>query len=387
MKRSLSLVFAFALAIPLASLGTGPALAQQEVKIIDTAELSGPGAPSGTNFQKGADLATQEINASGGILGRKIALTHIDNQSNPGTAKAVVTKAIDEDPYVILGPIFSGDVMVTMSAVDQAGIPQIMGGEAAPLTQQGYHYTFRTSLSQSAAMPKLASYLAGDAGVKSIAVVYVNNDFGKGGHDAMLPELAKRNVKVLADISTEQGQLDFSNVAVAVAKSGADALFAYLNEEESARLLIELRKQGYPKPIYGETVLISNKVIQLAGDAANGTKGHVGLSADAPNPLVKAFAAKFKKAYGFDTDHNGIKGYFAVYLVKAITEKIGKFDRKLFAETLRGAKLSTKDYPGLLIDTTFDQKGDIDRESYLVEVKDGKQVIIKTLPPLGAAFK
>ncbi len=387
MKHSLSLVLALALAVPLAPLGAASAQAQQEVKIIDTVELSGPGAPSGTNFQKGADLATQEINAAGGILGRKIALTHIDNQSNPGTAKAVVTKAIDEDPYVILGPIFSGDVMVTMAAVDQAGIPQIMGGEAAPLTEQGYHYTFRTSLSQSAAMPKLATYLAGDAGVKTIAMVYVNNDFGKGGHDAMLPELAKRNVKVLADISTEQGQLDFSNVVVAVAKSGADALFAYLNEEESARLLIELRKQGYSKPIYGETVLTSNKVIQLAGDAANGTKGHVGLSADAPNPLVRAFAAKFKKAYGFDTDHNGIKGYFAVYLVKAITEKIGKFDRKLFAETLRGAKLSTKDYPGLLIDTTFDQKGDIDRESYLVEVKDGKQVIIKTLPPLGAAFK
>jgi branched-chain amino acid transport system substrate-binding protein len=229
--------------------------------------------------------------------------------------------------------------------------------------------------------------LAGGAGVKTIAVVYVNNDFGKGGHDAMLPELAKRNIKVLADISTDQGQLDFSSVAVALTKSGADGVFAYLNEEESARLLIELRKQGYTKPIYGETVLISNKVIQLAGDAANGTKGHVGLSADAPNPLVKEFAAKFKKAYGFDTDHNGIKGYTAVYIVKAITEKIGKFDRKLFAQTLHGAKLSAKDYPGLLIDTAFDDKGDIDRESYLVEVKDGKQVITQTLPTLGATPK
>jgi branched-chain amino acid transport system substrate-binding protein len=384
MKRSLSLLLAAVLLVPL---GTSPALAQQEVKIIDTAELSGPGAPSGTNFQKGADMAAQEINAAGGILGRKIALTHIDNQSNPGTAKAVVAKAIDEDPYVILGPIFSGDVMVTMAAVDQAEIPQIMGGEAAPLTQQGYRYTFRTSLSQAAAMPKLATYLAGGAGVKTIAVVYVNNDFGKGGHDAMLPELAKRNIKVLADISTDQGQLDFSSVAVALTKSGADGVFAYLNEEESARLLIELRKQGYAKPIYGETVLISNKVIQLAGDAANGTKGHVGLSADAPNPLVKEFAAKFKKAYGFDTDHNGIKGYTAVYIVKAITEKIGKFDRKLFAQTLHGAKLSAKDYPGMLIDTAFDDKGDIDRESYLVEVKDGKQVITQTLPPIGATPK
>ncbi len=360
-----------------------PALAQQEVKIIDTAELSGPGAPSGLNWQKGADLAVQEINAAGGILGRKISLTHIDNQSNPGVAKAVVAKAIDEDPYVILGPIFSGDVMVTMAAVDQAEIPQIMGGEAAPLTKQGYHYTFRTSLSQAAAMPKLAAYLADQAKVKTIAVVYVNNDYGKGGNDTMLPELAKRNIKVLDDISTDQGQLDFSNVVVSVMKSNADAVFSYVNEEESARFLTELRKQGYGKPLFGETVLISSKVIQLAGEAANGTKGHVGLSADAPNPLVREYAAKYRKAYGFETDHNGIKGYYAVYLTKAITEKIGKFDRKLFAQTLRGARLSTKDYPGLLVDTAYYENGDIDRESYLVEVKDGKQIVTQTLPPIG----
>jgi branched-chain amino acid transport system substrate-binding protein len=364
-----------------------PALAADEVKIIDTAELSGPGAPSGLNWQKGADLAVQEINASGGILGRKISITHIDNQSNAGVAKTVVAKAIDEDPYVILGPIFSGDVMVTMAGVDQAGIPQIMGGEAAPLTQQGYKYTFRTSLSQAAAMPKVAAYLQNEIKVKSLAVVYVNNDYGKGGMGVMLPELEKRGIKVLANISTEQGQLDFSSVAVAIQKSDAEAVFSYINEEESARLLAELKKLGNKKPLFGETVLISAKVIQLAGDAANGTRGHVGLTADAPNPLIKAFAEKYKKAYGFETDHNGIKGYYAVYLVKAITEKMGKFDRKLFAQTLRGASLTAKQYPGLLIDTRYDDKGDIDRESFLVEVKDGKQVVTKVLPPVNGPIK
>jgi len=264
-----------------------PALAADDVKIIDTAELSGPGAPSGLNWQKGADLAVQEINAAGGILGRKVAISHLDNQSNAGVAKTVVAKAIDEDPYVILGPIYSGDVMVTEAAVDQAGIPQIMGGEAAPLTTQGYHYTFRTSLSQAAAMPKVAAYLADQVKVKTLAVVYVNNDYGKGGMGVMLPELEKRGIKVLANISTEQGQLDFSSVAVAIEKSGAEAVFAYVNEEEAARLLTELKKLGNKKPLFGETVLISNKVIQLAGEAANGARGHVGLSAEAPNPPMR----------------------------------------------------------------------------------------------------
>ncbi len=361
-----------------------PALAQ-DIKLIDTNELSGPGAPSGTNFQKGADLAVKEINASGGILGHKVTIQHLDNQSNIGAAKAMAQKALDDEPYALLGPTFSSDVMITMAAADQAEIPQFMGGEAAALTEKGYHYTFRTSISQAGAMPKLATYMADEAKVHSLAVVWVNNDYGKGGHDTMLPELAKRNIKVMADISTESGQVDFANVVVQVAKSGADALFAYLNEEEAARLLRELRKQGYDKPIFGETVLISQKVIDLAGDAANGVKGHVGLSADAPIDTIRDFDKKFLKEYGFRTDHNGMKGYIAVELIKAVTEKIGKVDNKLLAKTLHGLSLKAKDYPGILLDTAFNDKGDMDRQTFLVEVKDGKQVVTRTLPPLGLA--
>jgi len=165
-------------------------------------------------------------------------------------------------------------------------------------------------------------------------------------------------------------------------QANADALFAYLNEEESARLLRELRKQGYDKPILGETTLMGQKVIDLAGDAANGVRGHVGLTIDAPNPLVKAFADKYEKEYKAKSDHNGIKGYTGMYLVKAATEKAGKVDPKLLAQTLKNGKFSAKDQPGVLMDVSFDDKGDLDRESYMVEVKGGKQVIATTLPPL-----
>jgi branched-chain amino acid transport system substrate-binding protein len=97
---------------------------------------------------------------------------------------------------------------------------------------------------------------------------------------------------------------------------------------------------------------------------------------------VKAFAEKFEKEWGYKPNHNAMKGYIGTYVVKAVTEKIGKFDRKAFAQGMKNVKLSAKDYPGVLMDVTYDDKGDIDRESYLVEVKDGKQVILETLPKL-----
>lgn len=371
---------AAAVAFAAAGLSAGAALAADPVKLIDVIELSGPGAPAGTNWKNGADLAVAEINAKGGILGRPIELTHYDSQTNPGATRAAVQRAVDEDAYVVLGPIFSGPISASMQITQRAGVPQIVGGEAAAFTKQGNPYIFRTSLNQADAMPKLANYLRDEVKAKSVAVVWINNDFGKGGRDAMIPELQKRGIQVAADIATESGQADFAADAIKVKNANADAVFVYLNEEESARFLRAARQQGITKPIIGETTLLGAKVIELAGEAANGVKGHVGLLVDAPKPTFAEFGKKYQQKYGFTSDHNGIKGYTAVYVVKAITERVGKFDRDAFAKTLHGARIDVGQEPGVLIDTKWLANGDIDRESFLIEVIDGKPVVKATLP-------
>ena len=93
--------------------------------------------------------------------------------------------------------------------------------------------------------------------------------------------------------------------------------------------------------------------------------------------------ADFEAAYGRKPDHNGLKGYIALHVVKAATEKVGEFNQKKFAAALHGMTITTKDEPGVLMDITFDDKGDVDRESFLVEVVDGKEKITEVLPALG----
>jgi branched-chain amino acid transport system substrate-binding protein len=370
---------AFTLAVPLAvTAQTGL------IKIVDIVELSGGGATAGTNFDNGVKLAVKEINAAGGILGRKIDLQSLDTQTNPGVAKALSQKAVDDGAYVVMGPVFSGSIIVSMAETKKAEVTNFTGGEAANITQQGNPYIFRTSFTQSTAMPKLARYIKDTLKAKSVAIIYVNNDFGKGGRDVMIKALEAQGIKVAADISTDPGQVDFSGAVLKARQSNADALFVYSNEEESARALRELRKQGYDKPIVGETTLTGQKVIELAGDAANGAIAHVGLTVDAPQPAIKAFDDKFQKEYKYKSDHNGMKGYSAMYVVKALTEKNGKVDSKLLAQSLHGAKISAKDNPGVLLDVSFDANGDLDRESFLVKVVNGKQVVTDTLPPASA---
>ena len=234
-------------------------------------------------------------------------------------------------------------------------------------------------------MPKVAKYIVTKS--KNLAIMYVNNDFGKGGLDSIKKALNGSPTKIAAEISTEPGQVDWSAAVLRAKNSGADAVFVYTNEEESARALRELRKQGWDKPIIGETTLTGQKVIELAGDAANGAVAHVGLTVDAPNPEMLKFKANFYREYKYISDHNGIKGYTGVYTLKAAIEKVGKLDRKAVAQAMHGINISAAKVPGVIMDVSFDQRGDLDRESFMVEVKNGKQEVIATLPALNAPAK
>ena len=359
------------------------AKAQNSVYMPAILELSGTGAVSGTNFRDGMILAVEEINAKVGILGKKIEMPLLDTQSEAGIARLQVQKVLDNKPYVILGPVFSGSVLTSMVLAQQAEIPQLVGGEAAAITQRNNPYVFRTSFGQQFSMPKIANYVRDGIKAKSVALIWVNNDFGKGGRDNFTKEMNSRNIKIVADVSTEAGQADFSADVVKVKAANADAVFVYLNEEESARFLREARKQGLNVPLIGETTLLGQKVIDLAQGAANGVKGHVGLTVDAPIPAVQQFAERFKKRFNYVCDHNGIKGYTGIYFIKAVTEKIGKFDSKAFAEAAHGITVSPKDEPNILMEATWDKNGDINRESFLGEVVDDKQKIVEVLPKLG----
>ncbi len=371
------------LAACLAATLAAPLRAAETLKIANLVELSGAGATSGTNFKNGIELAVKEINATGGILGRQIETSTSDTQSNPGVAKGLATKAIDDGVFAVFGPVFSGSIMVSMAETRRAEVPNFTGGEAAAITKQGNPYIFRTSFTQDTAMPKVARYIANGLKAKTVALIYVNNDYGKGGRDALIKALDAVGVKVTADISTDQNQLDFTSPVLKAKQSGADAIFVYTNEEESARALRELRKQGVTKPIVGETTLVGQKVIELAGDAANGAVAHVGLTVDAPIPAMRAFRARFEKEYRYVTDHNGIKGYTGVYLLKAAIEKVGRFDRKAVAKALHGMHVSAAQHPGVIMDVSVDANGDLDRASFLVEARNGKQEVRETLPALG----
>lgn len=356
------------------------AYAQETVKIANISELSGPGATSGVNWRDGAAMAIEEINADGGILGKQVELTQYDSQSDAQTSRAMVQKAIDDGAFALLGTVYSGSTIVNMLVAQQAGIPQMTGSEAPKITALGNPYIFRTSFGAQKSMPKIATYLKDEMKVSKVAIAWVNSEFGKGGHDAFVAQMEEKGIEVVADVPSENAQADFASDVVKLKGSGAEAIFVYLTEEESARFLREAKKQGVSVPLVGETTLIGQKVIDLAGDASDGTLGHVSLTPDAPIPAVQEMAKKFEEKYKYRADHNAIKGYIGAYAIKYATELVGELDSQKVAEKLHGLTLKASEHPGVLMDITWDDTGEVSRESFLVEVKGGKQTVKATLP-------
>ena len=234
-----------------------PAQAQQTIKLANLLELTGPIASAGTNYRNGVELAVKEINAAGGILGRKLETEMLDTQSNPGVAKAMASKAVDMDVFAAIGPTFSGAMVVSANETRRAEIPNFTGAAAAAITSQGNPYVIRTNATQATAMPKVARYMKETLKAQTVDIIYINSDFGKGGRDEFIKAAKALGMTIGADVSTDQAQVDFSSAVVKVKQATGDVLFAYTNEEESARLLRELRKQGYSKPVMGDTTLVS----------------------------------------------------------------------------------------------------------------------------------
>ena len=261
-----------------------------------------------------------------------------------------------------------------------------VGAEAPAVTDREQNgdndFIYRMSFGVDTAADKFISFIV-DQGITSVDFIYKNDEFGAGGREAYGEAFDEAGIEIQLDIQVQPDQTDLSAEVSQLAGGGADAIFAFMTEIETAAFLDEVQAQALEKPMYGGDVLSAASTIALAQPgAADGTITHAGLNASAP--VFADWTAAYAEFHpdADQPDHNSIKGYTSVYVVKEVTERIGSFDNSQFSDTLHCAALTVADEPGLLLDVSYDGNGDIDRESYLVEVVDGVGQITETLPPL-----
>jgi branched-chain amino acid transport system substrate-binding protein len=362
-----------------------PVSAQGPVKLAIVAEITGGGAPSGTMWRDGVILGAEEINKKGGILGRSLETFVMDTQSDAPTSVAVIRRAINERPFAVMGTVYSASTVANMEIARQAGIPQISGSESILVVGKGNPNIFLTSFSQQVGFAKLVKWVADDLKAEKIALIYVNDAFGKGGRDMFLKFLKERGKAVVADISTEVQQADFTAELTQVRSAGATHLMIYSHEEENARIMIQMRKLGLKVEPVGDN-LCAQTTIDAGGEAMNGARCHVPMTALSPVPSMLEMGKRFQERFGRVPDHNGFKGYIGAHLVKAAADRVGSLDQAKIRDCLHNNLFLAADEPGLLMDTFVEESGDADRPSFIVEVKAQKSQVIKVLPLLGGPY-
>jgi branched-chain amino acid transport system substrate-binding protein len=356
------------------------------VKLPIVAEITGGGASVGAMWRDAVNLAVEDINKKGGVLGMKLETSVQDTQTDPPTSVAVMRRVLNDKPFAVFGTVYSSSTVANMDIAKQAGVPQFTGSESIIITQKGNDNIFLTSFTQDTGMAKMVRWLLDDLKAEKIALVWVNNAFGKGGHDMFVQFLKERGKTPVVDISTEVQQADFTPELTKVRASGATHVMVYNHEEENARFMIQLRKMALTVEPVGETTLCAQTTITPAGGAVNGSRCHVGLTAGAPVPLMVDMNRRFQEKYNRVPDHNAFKGYIGVHMLKAAVQRVGSWDQAKVKACLHNNLFTTSEEAGLLMDLYVNEKGSLDRPSFIVEVKDGKSVVAKTVGMLGGPY-
>lgn len=331
--------------------------------------LTGVGAESGQNQRHGAQLALDDINAKGGVLGRMLELVVEDDQtSNPGSVLAFSRLASQPDIVAFIGSVRSTQVQAVAPDVLKIGKPMMFGGTDPSLTQLGNPWLFRCRPSDTYSAKVIATYGVKTLGLKKWAIVYSTDSFGFNGNKALVAELKALGVDPVLDQGYANQSSDFTPVAIAVRQSGADILSGYFTfEVDNATFARQRLQLGVRIPWIGGVTLVNYSTLKLAGPSLNGVYAVPDYAVEA-NPTSKTFAEAYQAKYGVLPDNQSAWSFDGVnILARGMTEA-----NSTAPDKLRSAMLAFKGFQGAEGEYNFDKNGDGLHGYNVVRYENGK---------------
>jgi len=365
-----------------AALLAGPAAAQDAIRIGVTQPLTGAFAASGNYVTQGAKIAEDQINAAGGVLGRKIQLVVEDNKSNPTEAVSTAEKLIGKDKVpVMMGAWSSTLTLAVMPKLMEYGVPMLVEtSSSGKITTSGNPWIFRISPTSEMEAKAFAA-MAKKMGIKKADFLSTNNDFGLGAAKEFSEMLKGQGVQVGTMETMDPKATDFSAQLAKIKASGSDTLFVTTAVEQITLILKQAKEQQLKARII--TTGGSNspdQLIQQAGDAANGSFHLVFFTPWFPeavkNPdLAKKFVAEWNaRKYAAGGLTEGFRGWDGINTIVAAIKAAGKAEPQAIQKAMWNVKVK-----GINGDIAFIKQGPAGNESaqnvpsvYVVKIENGK---------------
>ena len=380
MRIALALVVSFLALLPPAEAQTPP-----PIRIGFASAMSGPAAITGEGVKWGATLAVDEINAKGGIMGRKIEAFFADNKATPGEAVSAVRKLADVDKVdVIIGQTHSGACLGAMPVVKEIGVPMVIEACSHPQIRAlsgkgGNEWTFRVALDDEIMAYTFARYMA-KAGVKSSSILAMNNDFGRGAATAYDAAFKKAGIKLVSTEFFDPGQADYRPVLTRLKRAGAETILGVILAGDGAPFMRQFRELGLTQKVYSRGSLASAEFLHQVRDNPKVGDGVVeagywvtGLDPD--------WDKKWQEKHNIPPRIHGSLAaitlkWAVVPAIEIALKKTGKADRATIRAALK--EVDVKDSP--LGPIKFDDNHQAWINMILLEMQDGKLRIIEKLP-------
>ncbi|MBZ9633772.1 ABC transporter substrate-binding protein [Clostridium sp. FP1] len=388
MKKKVSLLLA-SLLVTASFTGCGKNIASESksetIKVGLNYELSGPAATYGQGLVNGIELAFEEINNKGGVLGKKLESVKADNKSENTEAANVAAKLATRDKVVaMLGPATSGNTKSAAPIAVQNKVPLISASATADdvtVDRNGKvrEYVFKTCFSDSFQGVVMATFAYKDLGKKNVALLVDNtSDYSKG----LAKNFKETYTKLGGNLVTEQAyqakETDFKAVLTKIKGTKADVLFLPGYYEEVGLIVKQARELGITMPILGGDGYDSPKLSELAGKTAlNDIYFTNHYSSKDTAPEVVKFQKAFKAKYNKDADAFNALGYDMVYLLADALKRSGEVD----SIKLKDAIASTKDFNAITGKISIDKNHNPVKAITILQMKNGEQTFLKKLSP------
>ena len=369
-KRILSVSFLSVMIVTM--FGSGIATAAEEIRIGFTPPITGLHAAAGSLQVKAIKLAVKEINAAGGVNGKKIDLRIIDSQStNPG-ALAALQKAVEQEKVVaLIGCLYSTQVLATADAIKKYGIPTIIGATNVNITRQGNPWLFRVRPDDSIAAGAMVKYIKENTKFTKIGLLHDADAMGTGGADLVVKSAKEAGLTIVRREKTATAAKDFTAELLAMKNAGAQILIFYGHQEATALLQRQIRQLGSPFKFLGSPSAASKDSLNLAKEAAEGIWAVVDF-VPGQTKENKNYAAAYKKEYNEEYDTLNVWTYDGLYILANAIKEAGE-DR----DKIRKALLATQGYKGVQGTFSFSPNGDGLREVSIVQIEKGKPKLLK----------
>lgn len=347
--------------------GAGHAQAQN-IRIGFQAPLTGPAASDGKTALQGAQLAVEQINAAGGVNGRKLELVVLDDQTQPAQAVPIANKFIGDGIKAVISGSYSGPTRAAAGVFQQAKIPYISAYAIHPDIVRAGDYVFRTSFMGEVQGRAAAKLIADVLKKKRVTMINVNNDFGQALAAGMKDAAPKMGLQFVSEYNFGMGDRQFGSIVASVKKDNPEVLYISGYFFNGGPLVAQLRAGGVTTPIVGTEGFDTVTFVNIAKAAAEGVMITTSLDRDTTDPVMRSFIDDYTKRFNVGAEMVAASTHTAVNVLAQAIGKVGIDD----TARLRDAIAATKNMPSASGTITFNSSREVYKAAQIQIIKGGE---------------